>query len=291
MGYQKPPIGSKLNYGSPFAQKLDACWLFNEKSGDRIYDYSGNMNVGTFYSASETSTSGWSYGDALAFDGSDYITVPDNNFLERGSKDFTINIWFYTNTITGDHRIFDLNPVAAGYTSLMIYQNATTVRLYATSAGNSWDVVNGAAIGTMVIGKWYNIVATRKGSSFSTYLNLVAGATASSSSALYNGTAGLVIGRFGPGGKQYINGRISLIALYSRALTFAEIVHLYSFPYCMFDYQYPSYWALSEAVAENEFVKVDGIWRSSPSQMVKVGGEWKTISSVQVKNNGLWKAA
>lgn len=291
MGYQKPPIGSKLNYGSPFAQKLDACWLFNEKSGNRIYDYSGNMNAGIFYSASETFTSGWSYGDALAFDGSDYIEVPDSDFLERGSKDFTINIWFYTNTVTGAHRIFDLGPVAAGYTSLMVYQNATAAQFYATSAGTSWDVASALAIGTIAIGKWYNIVVTRKGDLFSSYLNLVPGATTSNSSALYNGTAGLIIGRFGPGTSQYINGRISLITFYSRALTFAEIVHLYSFPYCMFDYQYPAYWAISEAVAENEFVKVGGVWRSSPSQMVKVGGEWKTVSSVQVKNNGLWKAA
>ncbi len=40
--HQKPLLGQRLNRAHPLAKGLLACWLFNEGSGNRVYDYSGN---------------------------------------------------------------------------------------------------------------------------------------------------------------------------------------------------------------------------------------------------------
>ena len=44
----KPLPGAQLDRTHPLAQGLVGCWLMNEGGGDRVYDYSGNDNHGTF---------------------------------------------------------------------------------------------------------------------------------------------------------------------------------------------------------------------------------------------------
>ena len=69
---QKPPLGVGLDFTHPLAQGLVGCWLFNEGSGDKVNDLSGNGNVGTLQNMAFPSTvvSGWNPGKdgpALAF--------------------------------------------------------------------------------------------------------------------------------------------------------------------------------------------------------------------------------
>lgn len=75
-GISKPMLGTPLNLAHPLAQGLVGCWLFNEGSGNKVYDLSGNNNHGTLsgFSDPPTATSGWCagpHGGALRFDGSD----------------------------------------------------------------------------------------------------------------------------------------------------------------------------------------------------------------------------
>ena len=44
--WQKPYRGIQLNRQHPLARGLVGCWLVNEGTGDKVFDYSGNGNNG-----------------------------------------------------------------------------------------------------------------------------------------------------------------------------------------------------------------------------------------------------
>lgn len=95
---QKPPLGVQINWADPMARGLALCLLFNENSGDRVYDLSGYGNDGTLLTVAfpPTVSSGWNPGDrgpAVALDGtSDYVQIPDTAILDLSECDFTISL-------------------------------------------------------------------------------------------------------------------------------------------------------------------------------------------------------
>jgi hypothetical protein len=82
-GDQKPMLGVNPNWGKSINSTLVGSYPFNEDSGDRVYDLSGNDNTGTFVSAVTWVPEG------LAFAG-------DDDYIDVGTKygftteDFTI---------------------------------------------------------------------------------------------------------------------------------------------------------------------------------------------------------
>lgn len=65
---------------------------FNEGSGSSLNDQSGNGNSSTDFGADSDWTIG-KYGNALSFDGDDYIRVDDNTSLDFGSGNFAVSAW------------------------------------------------------------------------------------------------------------------------------------------------------------------------------------------------------
>jgi len=121
----------------------------------------------------------------------DYLTVPNNANLKFGSSNFTIEFWVYVNTVTGNHDIVGTAGAAAvSNDSFLIYQNAGTLRYYLSSTGTSWDIASAVSIGTVTVSQWYHVALVRNGSTFTPYLNGVAGTPTTSASALfaYTGT-------------------------------------------------------------------------------------------------------
>ena len=67
---QKPMLGAQINWVHPLAQGLVSCWLMNEGSGNKIFDYSENDYIGTF--ANGLSESNWQLserGTGINFEG------------------------------------------------------------------------------------------------------------------------------------------------------------------------------------------------------------------------------
>jgi hypothetical protein len=76
----KPPYGVVLRRGHPLARGLAGAWVFNEGTGDKVWDLSGSDYIGTL--TNMTSSSDWvsgPHGHALDFDGTDdrVIVGPD----------------------------------------------------------------------------------------------------------------------------------------------------------------------------------------------------------------------
>jgi len=90
-----------------------AHWRFDEGSGSKASDSSGNQNTGTLLGllGGPTWVAG-KIGGALKFDGiDDYVNIPHNNIIDFGDEDFSITFWMKAASgelLTGD------NPLIKG---------------------------------------------------------------------------------------------------------------------------------------------------------------------------------
>ena len=93
----KPTRGICLNRSHPLSRGLVGLWLFNEGSGNKVFDLSGNGNTGTLQGTTPSWTSG-KYGSAVLLPGTD-------EYINCGSKAIfdnipvkTVVIWVYLNS-------------------------------------------------------------------------------------------------------------------------------------------------------------------------------------------------
>jgi len=179
--------------------------------------YNGNPPQGSFNPYSKN----WS----TYFDGSSYLSIPNTTAygttgLGLGSSNFTIEGWVYFNSVASGriigHGAASTNAYTVGAWRIQLTSSGTlTYSASNTPYLNSWDIANNIIIGSVSVGRWYHFAVVRIGSQFSTYLNGVAGDTATSSAALHSSTYNLHIGALellGSGGS-YFSGYISNIRI------------------------------------------------------------------------------
>lgn len=98
----KPPLGAQLRRDHPLAAGLVGAWLFNEGSGNRVFDYSGNGNHGTLTNMDPATD--WVPGPsgmAVDTDGvNDYVAVPGMPAWTAGGV--TLFARVSTNSATAD---------------------------------------------------------------------------------------------------------------------------------------------------------------------------------------------
>jgi predicted GH43/DUF377 family glycosyl hydrolase len=93
MWYQKPPLGTPLDWGNPLNDEAVLAFAMNEGHGDKVEDLSLNGNHGTLknFAFPPTATSGWNLGEdgiGLKSDGvDDYIEVDS---MPAPLSDFTM---------------------------------------------------------------------------------------------------------------------------------------------------------------------------------------------------------
>ena len=169
------------------------------------------------YSTSTNGGSGY-------FDGSgDYLTVPDNAALESFT-DFTIEFWVYFNSTAGGV-ILDKGWNGATFTPYLIFLSGNSLVAYASSTGNSWDVLGGNSFGAVTTGQWYHAALTRSGSTFRLFLNGALSTSVTNSSTLMNSASALGIGASPSAGGSPLSGYLSGVrivkgtAVYTAAFT------------------------------------------------------------------------
>jgi len=241
MGFQKPPIGAKLNYGHPLAKGLIGCWLFNEMSGNKVFDYSGQSKHGTITNSPvQTAVSGWSagpHGGERAFDGSDdYVDIIGG--IDLANSEFTIITSIKTSTF-GSRMFLSVGSVAAtdkllhfrllSATSFLfgMYGDDLTVNL--TNMSNKQTHI----AATLTTERLQNVYQDGINSGSRTAGGMFSG----------NTTCPIGTGNTGSGWEWY-SGRMSFLFIYKRALSAAEIAHHCAFPFCMFDIQFQNYWGV-----------------------------------------------
>jgi hypothetical protein len=199
---------------------------FEENSGTLANDSSGNGFNGTL--ASGTSSPAWTLGrsgQALSFDGNDYVQIPDNNSLDF-TGDFTLSAWVSRSGGVNEYTISKTDASSDGGYALLI---GNLGEVYCRTAhGSGYDDSYTATGYILADSSWHHIAAARTGSSCRVYVDGVDRTnTADVHTTLTANAKNLRIGTQ-PAGGNYTNGKIDEVNIYNYSLNADEIKQLYN---------------------------------------------------------------
>ncbi|MBW7991896.1 MAG: LamG domain-containing protein [Planctomycetes bacterium] len=244
MPHLKPTRGKFLPKpdGSPegcLIASLIGCWLMNEGSGDRIFDLSGNGNIGTFGSgAARPFWQGGKSGSSVYFDGGDKISGPSLGSL---SLPLTIVASIRRSATGAWDPIFVTHEVNDNYYgAALVIQSSDRVWLqYGDGEGNGSDDRNTKnGVSSLAANRWYTIAGVIRGQNdMDIYLDGVddAGSYSGTATTMDTSSGMPALGRWPAlATDQYLTGNIEYVYLFNRALSASEIALLNREPFCMF---------------------------------------------------------
>ena len=236
----KPTRGILLNKSHPLARDLVGLWLFNEGTGKKVFDLSGNGNTPTF-----GGTPVWTAG-SLEFDGNgtgDSLILPDDGF---SYDDLTIimrvkptiaqstytQLFSMTNNADTDRFLCGINSIDGGGVA-RLYDDINDRGVVACTSTKTWSLGdNPWSIIAFVIGKnggrKIYIDSVLDGSeAFYTTGPADVGVEANCVKISGYQNIGVVA--------EEIDGLLDWCYIYNRALSSSEIALLYREPFCMFE--------------------------------------------------------
>jgi hypothetical protein len=121
-------------------------------------------------------------GNAIRLNGSNqYVNIPDDNSLDFGNGNFTVQCWVKKNALTsGSNNVEIINKWTDGTATGEWWLGSTTggsdnIPSFYWQVGGSYSFIN--ATTTLALNKWYNLSVTRVGPTVSLYVNGVLEAT------------------------------------------------------------------------------------------------------------------
>jgi len=178
----------------------DASTTFTDSSsGNKTGTVTGNAQIDTAQSK---------FGGAAGlFDGAgDYVSFADHVDFEFGTESFTIDFWIRPADTAAGLRAVLIKREGALTAPFAVYQDGTTLRAYASSAGASFDILNAVSMGTVAAGTWSHHAYVRNGNDFMLFKDgTQVGATVTSSSTIWDNTEAL---RVGSDGSFHYNGHL-----------------------------------------------------------------------------------
>ena len=156
------------------------------------------------------------YGSSGFFDGTgDYLSIPDDVDFDLGSSNFTIEGFVYVTATSGS--LQTLIAKGTGNNNQASYHIALTTGgtwvYYLSGNGSTWSIASAITIGTNALNTWQHIALVRNGSTFTPYLNGVAGTPTTSSTALFDSNKIFSVGADDPG-NQLLFGYIQDLRIY-----------------------------------------------------------------------------
>ena len=232
----KPSLGSSINWNHPISQGLVGCWLFNERTGNKIYDLAkdnhGNLLNGPIWNSFNNGY--------LQFDGSN-DTIDFGDTLDIGLSSHTFCTSFRASSLSGSlHGIFS-KSIASGASNryaLFIYNDGANYKIGTfISNGGSSDVQTPSSI-NVATNVWYHVaVVYDRSDKVYLYINGTLDSSATISqfqSVNFQSSYNFRIGSYGDAANNpsyFFNGLISNLQIYNRALSAEEIRSLYENPY------------------------------------------------------------
>lgn len=194
---------------------LAAAYSFDEGTGTRLIDRSGQGNDGTISGATWT---GGRNGGALAFDGtSNRVTVADAPELDL-TTGLTVEAWVRPTTTTGWRTV--AMKERSGGLSYALYTSGEGPQPSAFgSIGGDRSVVGPSAL---PINTWSHLATTYDGATMRLYVDGTQVASRPQTGALATSTSPLSLGGNGVWGEHF-SGTMDDVRIYRRALTAAEI--------------------------------------------------------------------
>jgi hypothetical protein len=178
-----------------------------------IVDSSPSPKTVTAVGNAQISTAQSKFGGAsIAFDGTgDYLTVPDNADFEFGAGDFTIEMWIYFASHSGNRVLIaksNRNDAGGiGPFAVVINPDTKLKLLLSNSTGPTsaiW-VVDMTSANALSSNTWNHIACVRSGNAFAIYINGAQEATATNSLTLVDNAQVLTIGALGYTSGTFVN--------------------------------------------------------------------------------------
>ena len=227
--YQKPHPGLQINWANPSSKGLVAFWLFNEDSGNIVFDLSGG-NTGTFGAgAASPSWTAGKFGSCLSLDGGDSLIITENINLD-GFAQMSLFIWCQaaSGAQVDDWAIL-FHKAAISY---YIAQNGSINQLtYYIKTGGVADSIAGAT--PFWDGNWHLVGSTDDGTWFRAYEDGIEVASLEKSGPVLDSAFNPYVGSQG-GSENFFDGKLDLPMIFNRALSASEIAELYREPFGMF---------------------------------------------------------
>jgi len=233
----KPIRGTKLNLAHPLSRGLFNAWLFNEGGGNKVYDCIEGRVADLVNSVT------WQYGKAghgLRFGGNgDYIQLATDapRYNAAAGFSWTTRMMFWQlPSASGANGYGPAYQVAAGY-AWTLYGASATNTFRATIRDAAANNTTSGPLGTIIVGKWFDIAAVFDGSTFSFYVN-GAYVSALTPGSILAGSG--VILRWGLASTQSPTANAEYFVAWNRALRPSEARYVTTRPYCMFEQRFPA---------------------------------------------------
>ncbi len=233
----KPTRGICLNRSHPISRGLVGLWLFNEGSGNKVSDLSGNQArfFGNF--AGNTAWKPGKSGPSCYFDGTDDMIKlqlwdggPKVTLFARVRFEETIGV-YYEQICAADNysdalRTFQFRRNIEGKLQFIVFVNNTAY----TITGNT----------ILTTGEWWDVAVVNNGTNCHIYVNGVEDATPVATGNMDTDAAAWAIGAR----PDYVNwtviseplqGRIEFLMRWDMDLSAPGIALLYQEPFCMFE--------------------------------------------------------
>jgi hypothetical protein len=241
IGFNKPPIGSMLDFTHPMTVGLVGYYAMNELRGTRVNDLSLRPAPGTAtnFAMSPSTTSNWGgspFGGGLLFDGTDDHINIGASIPKFNLNELTITAWIKPSTISSGTRQIVSDSDNGGNNARYTFEiNRTAGKLSALVNGATFILATGAT--SLSTSKWQFVACTRSGIdpswTLKLYLNGIEDGSATGTQALQTQNT-LAIGRLGAGAFHLFSGGIDEVRIYNRVLTVAEIKALSTSPHLDF---------------------------------------------------------
>jgi hypothetical protein len=151
-------------------------------------------------------------GSSAKFDGSgDHFTTPYNSQFDLGIDNWTLELWYYPLTVTGDKTLIMINShPSSSYASIRIAAANAQFRLLCANPSSTWINANLTA-NVLTANQWHHIAATRNGSTFTLWVNGINRLSYTSTVSLYNPSGATVVGQDPSTAASSVNGYIDSV--------------------------------------------------------------------------------
>jgi len=217
--------------GSYGPETAAGIWHMDEGAGTVVEDSSGHDNDGTIIGATWTTGK---VGSALAFENNEYVVIEDDDTLNFGTGDFSVEFWMnYTGSLAED-KVYDImgkTTRSTGTPGFLVW-----ITTYGADGGNdygilfsttngSWQSGNVEDVDKYLPNQWYHVVGVRSGTTWTIYCNgrYSTSGTKPGIGVDVDNDLDFIIGDGGWAGCGGMEGKLDEVRVYDRALSADEI--------------------------------------------------------------------
>jgi len=220
-----------VNRTHPLSRGLVGLWLFNEGSGNKVFDLSGNGNIGTFNNIWTPSK----FGSGLLFANGKYVNCGNNSTLKPGAGNFSAFAWVRFDSSGSTYQVVLSKINNNTFPGFYIRLAESTMKITFAIG----DGVNSASAysGTIIYGTWYQVgIVVDKGSTTGLKAivngNIIGTANPTAVGDIDNDLAFVFACRAASSPYYNVLGVIDNALYFNRALSSSEIALLYREPFC-----------------------------------------------------------